>query len=293
MTRSFFILILGTFIIAALLAPVTMSVVAIIAPHLKWPFSRVYGRIAQIAAVGLIIYLRKDFNLPALKKHFKGNWAKKFGLLLLGLALTSISIGLVIPLLVNDGVLIYSGPVRSDLFRMVSEILFAMFFVSILEESFFRVLLFSSLKSRLSPIFAAVVTSCVYAFVHFISPVKNFTYGSFDIFAGFSYLSEVLTRFTQADVYPAILGLFLVGMILCYAIHRTGSLFLCVGLHMGWATGLKIMKYITAYPGGNEFPSELGGRYFLVAQPETWLSMLIVLILLGIFIEKRSSAFVA
>lgn len=288
MFRTFIILIFGSFIAGAILTPFVMSGVHTFFPEITWPFSRVFGRAAQVATVVLIFVLRKDFNLAELKKHFSRRDAfTKIRRILFGVLLTTVSIMIVIPLLVQTGILAFHSQLPLNLAKELSLIFLAMFFVSLLEESFFRVLVFSSLKSKINVFLAATLSSLLYAFVHFIAPVKSFKYPEFDITAGFSYLFEVLQRYAQPDIYPAFFGLFLVGIILCYVIYRTESFALCVGLHMGWAAGLKLIKMFTVLASGTEIPNDLGGRYFLVAQPQAWLSMLVVFAVLALLIETK------
>jgi len=69
-------------------------------------------------------------------------------------------------------------------------------------------------------------------------------------------------------------------------IQRTHSLFLCVGLHAGWVTGIKMVKYSTVVSPGIYIPPGPGSRYFLLTQPVAWLSILAVFLLVAVAIKK-------
>lgn len=288
MLRTFLLLILTAFISAAIFTPWIYSLILIIDPDTRWPFSRVFGRVAQVAAAVFIIVKRREFKLAALKEHFnRSHIGTKFFSLVAGFILVSFSIAIVVPLLVQEGILQWSIEFKETVASKLLNILLSALVVSILEESFFRLLIFSNLKTKLSVSMAAIATSLLYAAVHFIAPVRSFTYSQLDPAAGFYYLGAVLDRYLQTGLYPAFLGLFIVGLILCYVMHRTGSLFLCIGLHMGWAAGLKFVKYFTTVSPSIVIPDSLGGRYFLVAQPIAWASMAVVFLLLLLFINLR------
>ncbi len=286
MFRTFFILITGTLILSAIFTPFVMSLLLQIDPDIGWPFSRIFDRVAMLAVAAMIYFLHRDFKLNELRRYFSfRNKGAKVRDLCAGATLTFVSIFLVIPLLVNAGLLNYKPELKDSFYFDVVEIFLAMTLVSVIEESFFRILVFSNLKERMSVIFAAITSSLIYAFAHFIAPVKSFQYTEFNLLSGFIYLGEIFNRYLQPDIYPAFFGLFIVGMILCYVIYKSKSVFLCIGLHTGWAAGLKFIRHYTDLPAGTVIPDELGGRYFLVAQPFAWLSMLVVFFILMIILR--------
>jgi len=116
--------------------------------------------------------------------------------------------------------------------------------ISVIEESFFRVLIFRNLLKRCSVFSAVVLCSALYAVAHLIAPVKSFRYEEFSLLAGFHYLNTVVTRMTLPGAWQVFLGLFLVGIVLCGVMYRTNSLSLCIGLHAGWVIGLKMAKHL-------------------------------------------------
>ena len=277
MIRTFIFLIFGSLVIAALLTPGVMEAIQFFDPGNKWPYSRVFGRIGQVIAVFIILLRRKDFNLSELKNQFlTGRFFDKISKLSSGAFLTLTSIALVIPSLVYVGVVVYATQFKDSLVQDVAMILFSMFCVSVIEESFFRVLVFSSLKRKVNIWLAASLSSFLYSFVHFIAPIKGFIPQGSVFFSGLDYLLEIFSLYFTPGIYSSFFGLFIVGMILCYTMHKTNSLFLCIGLHMGWAAGLKFVKIFTVLPDGHLISNDLAGRYFLVSQPIAWFSMLAV-----------------
>ena len=133
---------------------------------------------------------------------------------------------------------------------------------------------------------AALGSSAVYAVVHFIAPVKSFEYRQFDPAAGFVYLEQIFARYFDPHLYPAMFGLLLVGLVLCYVMERTGSMFLCLGLHAGWAGGLKMVKHLAVIAPSVQVDEELGRRYFLLASPLAWCSIVLAFAVMWFMIEK-------
>ncbi|NLF25373.1 MAG: CPBP family intramembrane metalloprotease [Deltaproteobacteria bacterium] len=277
MFRALFTLVLGSLLVAALLTPAVASSIYFIWPEASWPFSRIYDRVAMVAVVVLLYILRGSFDLSVLRQYFaRYRTSLKMERLFLGLLISSLSAALLLPLLVSSGRLVWSQESIGYFVQKAVKSILAGVFVSFLEESLFRGLIFSALKKRVSLIGAVLITSWLYAFVHFIAPVKTFAYTSFSASAGFYYTAKIFGRFLEGGLYPAMFGLFLVGLVLCYVMQHTGSLFLCIGLHSGWAAGLKVVKHVAVVSEKTVLVPGLGERYFLLAEPLAWLSIALV-----------------
>jgi membrane protease YdiL (CAAX protease family) len=53
--------------------------------------------------------------------------------------------------------------------------------------------------------------------------------------------------FEPATILPGLIGLFLIGVVLSYALVRTGNLYLSIGIHAGWIIGLKTIRVFGDY----------------------------------------------
>jgi len=61
--------------------------------------------------------------------------------------------------------------------------------------------------------------------------------------AGIQHLFTTFSPFLDPlPLLPGIFGLFLIGVVLSFALSRSGNLYLAVGLHAGWVFGLKTLR---------------------------------------------------
>ncbi len=116
--------------------------------------------------------------------------------------------------------------------------------VALLEEVLFRGALYGTLRRELPWRVALVVSSLVYAWVHFFAPVT--WVGPVGWTSGLAALGEMLRGFIQpASLFPTLLNLTLVGAMLALAYQRTGTLCFSMGLHGGWIFWLKSYGLLT------------------------------------------------
>jgi membrane protease YdiL (CAAX protease family) len=113
-------------------------------------------------------------------------------------------------------------------------VLAAAIVVPLIEELFFRGLLFGILLRSLRPVVAILTTSAFFAIVHFLKapdrPNQSVTWLS-----GFHSIANSFVQFADPMMVLAVFTtLFLIGWILADARLRTRSLFLPIGLHSGW-----------------------------------------------------------
>jgi membrane protease YdiL (CAAX protease family) len=111
------------------------------------------------------------------------------------------------------------------------------FSVAVLEEWFFRGVIFGFFRRALLDPAALFCTSALFSVVHFLKPpaVEGL---QIDWLAGFRVLPSCFEKFAE----PALLGagfttLFLFGWVLGWAVLRTRALWLSVGLHAGLVFG--------------------------------------------------------
>lgn len=102
----------------------------------------------------------------------------------------------------------------------------------------------------MGPVRAAVVSSAVFAVVHFLKGSKAPLDGPVNWLSGFGQLPLLVSG---APEWPLIawgaLSLFAAGMLLAFTAVRTRSLFLAAGLHAGWIFGQQGLQLISKYQG--------------------------------------------
>lgn len=149
--------------------------------------------------------------------------------------------------------------------------------LAFLEELFFRGWLWRRLAKGMGVVRAALVSSAFFGVIHAFRP-SNFkgtvsldATGALDALAAWGALALDPDRFL-----PAAFGLFLLGLVLCMAWRRTGSLWTAIAIH---ATGMAVV-YI--HPSiTNRFPKETwAGSGALFDGPPGWILLGLALLVL-------------
>ncbi len=119
--------------------------------------------------------------------------------------------------------------------------------VAILEEILFRGGIFGGLRRVLHWPFALLISSMVYALVHFLQRTEY--NGMITWYSGLALLPKMLAGFADMHLLiPGFFNLTLAGILLGLAYQRGGSLYFSIGLHAGWIFWLKIYGTFTTAP---------------------------------------------
>jgi membrane protease YdiL (CAAX protease family) len=121
----------------------------------------------------------------------------------------------------------------------------------LVEEWLFRGLLLGLWLRFAKPAIAALGSSLVFAFLHFLKPPAGYEIAApGDPLAGFELLGKILLHFTQPQFFVTQFAtLCVVGLILAWARLRTGALWFSIGLHAGWVLAFKGFNlFYTATP---------------------------------------------
>jgi membrane protease YdiL (CAAX protease family) len=283
--KQIFIFLVALIMLSAALTPIVCEALIFQQGELNFPFSRVFDRVAMVVAIFLLFVMRNTFDLRLLAS---GVFSRKelIADFVIGLALTaSVGIGLTL-YYISTEVLVWSDNTTDYLIRKFIFLLPTALVIALLEEIFFRRIVQSLFERISSYILAVVFTSMIYAFIHFITPLKDFGYQSFEPFAGFIYIEAVLIRIFNLELLPGVLGLFIIGLILADTYRRRETLTLAIGLHAGWIIALKFYTYCAKVSPGYEISAVLGRRYFLLGKPLGWLSFIFVWLVTIFLIEK-------
>jgi membrane protease YdiL (CAAX protease family) len=148
--------------------------------------------------------------------------------------------------------------------------------VGVIEELLFRGAIFGGLRRALPWGAALVLSSAIYAIVHFMGRPSNPPV--IDWLSGVRVLPTMLAAMLQpGGLVPAFLNLTLAGMILGLAYVFTGDILTSIGIHAGWIFWLKFYGYLTrAVPGTD---TVFWGTRKLV---DGWLAFVALVVVLGI-----------
>jgi membrane protease YdiL (CAAX protease family) len=159
--------------------------------------------------------------------------------------------------------------------------------VGFLEELFFRGVLFKGLLEDARPATAFTAANLLYAASHFFRPPEAFQLNGFDPLAGFRFVGAALERFHDpAAILPGFVGLFIIGVVLSYALLRTQSLYLSIGLHAGWVFTIKMMSDFSEFTGA-DLGWAFGAKPKIVSGVVTWVGILLVGVVVHLMTRPR------
>ncbi|MDP2603837.1 MAG: CPBP family intramembrane metalloprotease [Deltaproteobacteria bacterium] len=164
--------------------------------------------------------------------------------------------------------------------------------VGFLEEILFRGVIFKGLFEELGRARAYLIAALFYSAIHFVKPGDAAALGPLDAWIGIRYLAGSFHPFTDlTTLFPGLLGLFLIGAVLCYAFERTGTLYLSIGLHAGWIFSLKTLRVFGDFRRG-----DLGWMFGstdpkIVSGVITWLGILLVAVAVSRLTRRRARLF--
>jgi membrane protease YdiL (CAAX protease family) len=281
----------GTLVVAGLLTPAVYTLLQGLLGEVPWPYSRVFDRVALLVAAVFLWVLRHSLVAATFADHWgelaRARAWRRAALAALGTLAASLA---ALPLVVGGGALVWH-PERTLLELLGQGLRYvpAALSIALIEESFFRLLLFDGLRRRWGDPRAALASSLLYALVHFVSPEKDYVYPGWSPAVGFGYLGALAGKFLEPGVGGGLVGLTLVGLTLCLALARSRSFALCVGLHAGWVLGAKLALKIARRAPGFEFPSGAGRRNYLATQPIAWLTIALVMLAVWWLYRPRSA----
>ncbi|MBT5307528.1 MAG: CPBP family intramembrane metalloprotease [Candidatus Scalindua sp.] len=201
-----------------------------------YDFGKVMRRIMMVAALIVFMVFRKSLRFGTLifsALKIRPGFFRQF---LLGFSMA------VLLILIYYGIGLISGAwiIHMDydsagiiILKIVEYALIACL-IGIIEEIFFRGYLLQSFQENMSLPKAVCVCSLIYSILHFFKADVLVSTG-FQPFVGFTTMAQFFKPifFEFLKNLPAIIGLFLVGVVLSYAFIKTKSLYLSIGLHAG------------------------------------------------------------
>jgi membrane protease YdiL (CAAX protease family) len=120
--------------------------------------------------------------------------------------------------------------------------------VALMEELLFRGALFGALRKGFHWMRALLLSSVVYASVHFMESAK--LSGPVKWYSGLELLPHMLRGMGDPEaIVPGVLNLTVAGALLALAYQRTGNLWFSIGLHGGWVFCLKCYENLTHNTG--------------------------------------------
>jgi len=244
----------------------------------RYSFSKIFNRLFMVLGITLFLLLRSYLKIDSLTQIGLKPAGQCYRDLLQGFSIALSS--LIVLALAMSLFEIFSPylrlPFSAALERSVKALLTAVT-VGLLEEIFFRGVLFRGLLQDLGLKAAFVLSSLFYSAIHFVKPAQRALLESFDPWAGMRHLIYSFQPFLDPlALFPGLVGLFLIGVVLSYAFLRTGSLYLSIGLHAGWIFGLKTIRIF-----GDYRREDLGWLFGslepkLVSGVATWAGILLV-----------------
>jgi membrane protease YdiL (CAAX protease family) len=274
-------------LLVAVVAAVVMApfaAVTLSAAGFRFPFPRIFDRVVMATlSATLLLFAHRLRLFEFLRQGFRTNWAGVWqGLNGFAFAAGAVSILFALASLAG-------GDVRgADVLPSVLRYLPAATLIAVIEEGFFRAFLLAGMKSELGSSAGLLVSSAIFAFVHVIRSPAHFYLMHYDPLAGANTLVAYGERILQIGAGPALVGFFLLGLVLGEAFVLTHRVHCSLGLHLGFVLGAKTWRQAV----GGAIPRWLAGSGSvpLVAAPATWGISAVVLIVLSLWLAPSRTA---
>ena len=130
-------------------------------------------------------------------------------------------------------------------------LLLAAFAVSLIEETFFRGILFEGFLKDKAPLAAILFSALFFSAIHFARIKGSELPADSPWYYGLLILADSIAAHWHSDYASTALSLFLAGLLLGIVRLKTASVWACIGIHTGWILTLKVDKKLSYF---NEQP---------------------------------------
>lgn len=215
----------------------------------RYPFSRIFNRLYMILGVILFLAYHPLLGIESMNEMGLQQVQSSYPDFVKGFLLALVSwIILGIAMSWSDVFTPYFRLSLQAAVRRSVNAFLAAATVGLLEEIFFRGIIFKGLLKDWKFPGAFLVANLFFAAVHFVKPSGRFFLSGLEPAAGIRHVLDSFHLFLDpVGLFPGLFGLFLMGMVLSYAFLRTGSLYLSIGLHAGWIFGRKTLGLFGDY----------------------------------------------
>jgi uncharacterized protein len=237
------LLAVAVFLAAVLTYPVWLLVNTVSAQ----PFHRVMDRVATLfALIGLVLLSRRlglssraalGYDLP--RREFAVQLAAGWlGGLALMVPLATLLLGLHVRVPVAE--------IQTSVGTLVTQAVISGLAVGLIEETFFRGILFSAVARTSGTTAAILAPSLLYAALHFLGgdPGTQENEGSW--LYGFVTLSRLFERYYEPLTFvDSFLALAMLGVLLAWVRLRTGAIAVSIGLHAAGVAAIMVLRATT------------------------------------------------
>ena len=282
-----FILFFGLMLAAlASIAVFTYPAWLLLHPYFDFPFHRIGERIGMVALVIGFILVARRVGL-ANKQSIGYALPRPLFIreMLTALVLGVVGMLAIVGIMTALGLLDWSQASTATggkLTKIVFNRLLSGLAVGLIEETMLRGVMFAAIQRESGTKAAIVLTSLIYAAVHFLAGKHRIEADQVTPHSGLDLLAHMLQWFSRPlDMADAYICLFAVGMVLAIIRARRGNIAACWGLHAGWVWVMLITHDLTE-PVRNQPLS------FLLSQFNGFVGWLVFgwTVLMGIFLVR-------
>ena len=126
-------------------------------------------------------------------------------------------------------------------------LLLAAFAVSLIEETFFRGILFEGFLKNKAPLSAILLSALFFSVIHFARVKGSELPADAPWHYGSLILADSIAAHWHSDYASTALSLFLAGVLLGIVRLKTASVWACIGIHTGWILTLKVDKKLSYF----------------------------------------------
>jgi membrane protease YdiL (CAAX protease family) len=226
-----------------------------------WPFHRVYGRIAMLAAAGALVFWCRRFGVANARGLGYGlPWRRFCAVAALFAALGIVTASAGAAFLLAGGIRVVTDPASlaspAHLAHLALVALSSGLAVALLEETVMRGALHSAIARESGPAAAVWLIAPLFAVLHFFAKTHVDSPGwtsGFHLLAGsFAPLGNL------SAVQDSLLAWAAVSLVLSLTRILTGNIAVAVGLHAGWVVVLRLLQEAT---GSGSAHSAWVGRF--------------------------------
>ena len=271
---------------AALVAPFAATALATAGYH--FPFPRIFDRTVMVTLAVMLFLWARPLGTARLMRRGFARPLNNLGMGLRGLLVAATVIAILLAL----GA-VFGGhdemQVGEALTRAPKYVAGAIL-IAIIEEGFFRAFMLGGMIEDFGRTGALALSAAIYALAHLVRSPAKFYLANFDAMAGFHNLYASLAQLTHpAAALPALVGLFLLGLVLGEAFLVTRNVYFSAGLHAGLVIGVKLWPFSDT--PGVALPHWIAGydRPALISGEAAWVMALVILVLVPRLTSRSGS----